>query len=57
MCWTRSRTAAIRKRAAGVINVRSMEIEAPEQVAARIRKVLEYVPAERVTLTTDCGMK
>jgi 5-methyltetrahydropteroyltriglutamate--homocysteine methyltransferase len=43
--------------AAGVIDVRSLEIEAPEQVAERVRKVLEFVPAERVTLTTDCGMK
>ena len=32
-------------------------IETPEQVAARIRKVLEHVPADRVTLSTDCGMK
>ncbi len=46
------------KRAAvGVIDVRSLEIEAPEQVAERIRKVLAYIDAERVTLTTDCGMK
>jgi 5-methyltetrahydropteroyltriglutamate--homocysteine methyltransferase len=43
--------------AAGVIDVRTMEVEAPEQVAERIRKVLRVVPAERVTLTTDCGMK
>jgi 5-methyltetrahydropteroyltriglutamate--homocysteine methyltransferase len=43
--------------AAGVIDVRTLEIEAPEQVAERIRKVLKYVPADRVTLTTDCGMK
>ncbi len=43
--------------AAGVIDVRTLEIEAPEQVAERIRKVLRFVPAERVTLTTDCGMK
>jgi 5-methyltetrahydropteroyltriglutamate--homocysteine methyltransferase len=43
--------------AVGVINVRSLEVEAPEQVAARIRAVLEHVPAERVTVTTDCGMK
>jgi 5-methyltetrahydropteroyltriglutamate--homocysteine methyltransferase len=32
-------------------------VESPEQVAARARKVLEHVPAERVTLSTDCGMK
>jgi 5-methyltetrahydropteroyltriglutamate--homocysteine methyltransferase len=43
--------------AAGVIDVRTLEVEAPEQVAARIRKVLEHVPPERVVLTTDCGMK
>jgi 5-methyltetrahydropteroyltriglutamate--homocysteine methyltransferase len=43
--------------AAGVIDVRSLEIEAPEQVAERVRKVLKVVPADRVTLTTDCGMK
>ena len=43
--------------AVGAIDVRSLEIEAPEQVAARIRKVLAFVPPERVTVTTDCGMK
>ena len=42
---------------AGVIDVRNLEVEQPEQVAARIRAVLDVVPAERVTLTTDCGMK
>jgi 5-methyltetrahydropteroyltriglutamate--homocysteine methyltransferase len=43
--------------AVGVIDVRSLEVEPPEQVAARIRAVLAFVPPERVTLTTDCGMK
>jgi len=42
---------------AGVIDVRTLEIEHPEQVAERIRKVLAHVEAERVTLTTDCGLK
>jgi 5-methyltetrahydropteroyltriglutamate--homocysteine methyltransferase len=41
----------------GVIDVRSLEIEQPEQVAERVRKVLRHIPPERVTLTTDCGMK
>jgi 5-methyltetrahydropteroyltriglutamate--homocysteine methyltransferase len=41
----------------GVIDVRNLEIEQPEQVADRIRTVLEYVGPERLTLTTDCGMK
>ena len=43
--------------AAGVVDVRSLEVEAPEQIAERIRRVLEHVPADRVVLTTDCGMK
>jgi 5-methyltetrahydropteroyltriglutamate--homocysteine methyltransferase len=42
---------------AGVIDVRSLEVESPEQVAERIRMVLKHVPPERLTLTTDCGMK
>jgi 5-methyltetrahydropteroyltriglutamate--homocysteine methyltransferase len=41
----------------GVIDVRNLEVEQPDQVAERIRTVLEHVDAERVTLTTDCGMK
>jgi 5-methyltetrahydropteroyltriglutamate--homocysteine methyltransferase len=43
--------------AIGVIDVRTSMIETPEEVAARIRKVIEVVPPERVYLTTDCGMK
>jgi 5-methyltetrahydropteroyltriglutamate--homocysteine methyltransferase len=43
--------------AVGVIDVRSLEVEAPEQVASRLRDVLAFVPPERVTVTTDCGMK
>ncbi len=41
----------------GVVDVRNLEIESPEQVAARIRTVLEHVEPERLTVTTDCGMK
>lgn len=43
--------------AAGVIDVRTLEIEHPEQVAERVRKVLKHIEPERVWLTTDCGMK
>jgi 5-methyltetrahydropteroyltriglutamate--homocysteine methyltransferase len=46
------------KRAAvGVIDVRTLEIETPELVADRIRKVLRHIDADRVTVTTDCGLK
>ena len=41
----------------GVIDIRTMMIETPEQVADRIRRVIKVVPAERVYLSTDCGMK
>ena len=41
----------------GVIDVRTLEIEHPEQVAERMRKVLKHIEPERVTLTTDCGLK
>ncbi len=41
----------------GVIDVRTLEIEHPEQVADRVRKVLKHIEPARVTLTTDCGLK
>jgi len=41
----------------GVLDIRTMMIETPDQIAGRIRKVLEHVPADRVTLSTDCGLK
>jgi 5-methyltetrahydropteroyltriglutamate--homocysteine methyltransferase len=41
----------------GVLDIRTNAIEKPEQIADRIRRVLKHVPAEKVTLSTDCGMK
>ena len=41
---------------AGVIDVKSTITETAEQVAERIQKLLEYVPAERLGVTTDCGL-
>jgi len=41
----------------GVLDIRTNAIETPEKIAARIRKVIAAVPPERVTLSTDCGMK
>jgi 5-methyltetrahydropteroyltriglutamate--homocysteine methyltransferase len=40
----------------GVIDVGSEEVESPEIVAGRIRRALEHVPAERLKLSTDCGL-
>jgi len=41
--------------AAGVVDVKSFYEETPGDVAARIRRVLEHVPAPRLTVTADCG--
>jgi 5-methyltetrahydropteroyltriglutamate--homocysteine methyltransferase len=32
-------------------------VETPDQVVERVRKALPYVPAERIVLAPDCGMK
>jgi 5-methyltetrahydropteroyltriglutamate--homocysteine methyltransferase len=41
---------------AGVIDVGTEEVETPQTVAARIRRALEYVPAEHIYPCTDCGL-
>jgi 5-methyltetrahydropteroyltriglutamate--homocysteine methyltransferase len=41
----------------GVIDLSVMEIEAPETVAARIRRALPHMPAENIIVAPDCGMK
>ena len=41
----------------GVLDIRTNAIEKPEQIAERIRLALKHVPAEKITLSTDCGMK
>ncbi|HVL36681.1 MAG TPA: hypothetical protein VM489_13505 [Burkholderiales bacterium] len=41
----------------GVIDLGSSQVESPQTVAARIRAGLRVVPAERLVLAPDCGMK
>jgi 5-methyltetrahydropteroyltriglutamate--homocysteine methyltransferase len=41
----------------GVLDLSDLTVETPETVAARIRKGLEHVPAERLIPAPDCGMK
>jgi 5-methyltetrahydropteroyltriglutamate--homocysteine methyltransferase len=41
----------------GVIDLSDLTVETPEVVAERIRKALPYVPAERIVIAPDCGMK
>ena len=41
----------------GVLDLGTHEVETPELVAERIRRGLAHVPAERLVLAPDCGMK
>ena len=41
----------------GVIDLADMTVETPATVAARIRRALPHVPAERLVIAPDCGMK
>ena len=41
----------------GVIDLADPVVEAPETVAKRIRRALAYVPADRLVIAPDCGMK
>jgi methionine synthase II (cobalamin-independent) len=43
--------------AIGVVDIRTTMIETPEEIADRIRRIIDVVPPERVYLTTDCGMR
>jgi 5-methyltetrahydropteroyltriglutamate--homocysteine methyltransferase len=40
---------------AGVIDVKGFHPETPDEVAARIRRVLDVCPAEALTVNPDCG--
>jgi 5-methyltetrahydropteroyltriglutamate--homocysteine methyltransferase len=41
----------------GVVDVRNWYVESPEDVAALIRRALEHVPAQRLVLNPDCGLR
>jgi 5-methyltetrahydropteroyltriglutamate--homocysteine methyltransferase len=41
----------------GVIDLSDMTVETPQIVADRIRRALGVVPAERIVVAPDCGMK
>ena len=42
--------------AVGVIDVKAYRVESAEEVAARARRALAHLPAERVWLAPDCGL-
>jgi 5-methyltetrahydropteroyltriglutamate--homocysteine methyltransferase len=41
----------------GVLDLSTSEVETPDVVANRIRRVLPYVAPERLIVAPDCGMK
>ncbi len=41
----------------GVLDLSTNEVETPATVAARIRRALPYISADRLILAPDCGMK
>jgi 5-methyltetrahydropteroyltriglutamate--homocysteine methyltransferase len=44
-----------KKIAVGVVSHRTLQADFPDVVADRIRRCLEYIPAEKLVLSTDCG--
>jgi 5-methyltetrahydropteroyltriglutamate--homocysteine methyltransferase len=41
----------------GVIDVKSEQVETPELVADRIRRALDILPAQRLVINPDCGLR
>ena len=41
--------------AAGVVDVKNFHLETADDVARRIEACLAHLPAERLTVTADCG--
>ncbi|HLQ54570.1 MAG TPA: uroporphyrinogen decarboxylase family protein [Streptosporangiaceae bacterium] len=41
----------------GVLDLNDVTVETPGQIADRVGRALPYMPAERIVLAPDCGMK
>ena len=42
--------------AVGIVDVKSYYIETPQDIATRVRRCLEFAPAERLSFAPDCGL-
>ena len=49
-------TITDKKVAIGVVDHHTLQIESPEEVADLIRLALKHIPAERLVISSDCGM-
>jgi len=50
------KTIVDKKIAIGVIDHHTLQVERPEEIADHIRRALKHIPAERLILSSDCGM-
>jgi 5-methyltetrahydropteroyltriglutamate--homocysteine methyltransferase len=50
------KTIAEKKIAIGVIDHHTLQVERPEEVAEHLRSALQYIPVERLVISSDCGM-
>jgi 5-methyltetrahydropteroyltriglutamate--homocysteine methyltransferase len=50
------KTITDKKIAIGVIDHHTLQVERPEEVADHIRMALKHIPAERLVISSDCGM-
>ncbi len=41
----------------GVIDVKSLSLEPPDLVASRVKRALQVLPADRLTVNPDCGLR
>jgi 5-methyltetrahydropteroyltriglutamate--homocysteine methyltransferase len=40
----------------GVVDHHTLQVESPDEVADMLRRALEHIPAERLVVSSDCGM-
>jgi 5-methyltetrahydropteroyltriglutamate--homocysteine methyltransferase len=45
-----------KKIAIGVIDHHTLQVERPDEIADHIRRALKHIPAERLVISSDCGM-
>jgi 5-methyltetrahydropteroyltriglutamate--homocysteine methyltransferase len=42
--------------AVGIVDVKSYYVETPDDIARRVKRCLEFAPADRLVLAPDCGL-
>jgi 5-methyltetrahydropteroyltriglutamate--homocysteine methyltransferase len=40
----------------GIVDVKSYYVETPVDIASRVKRCLQYAPADRLVLAPDCGL-